>query len=174
MRCTGGAAAPSGSTFRWCVFAVTSSLKTLMHLLVRIVVDEGAPGALPGEPGVEARGDEAVGPLLALRGALRERVGVFVLGVTGVAAHPAPLNGVARRGLHELAPQLQVLDGAAFPLPAPRLPVFYPLRHSLYQVFGVGHIHDLGLPPLPAPPFEGAARAGERHLLVRGVGGALE
>src|SRR6266566_4342929 len=114
MRCTGGAAAPSGSTFRWCVFAGTSSLKTLMHLPVRIVVDEGAPCALSREPGVEARGYEAVGPLLPLRGALRERVGVFVLGVTGVAAHPAPVNGVARRGLHELVPQLQVLGGRRF------------------------------------------------------------
>src|SRR2546427_7193985 len=125
MRCPGGVAAPSGSTFRWCVFAVTSSLKTLMHLLVRIVVHEGAPRALPGEPGVEARGDEAVGPLLTLRCALRERVGVFVLGVTGVAAHPAPVNGVARRCLHELVPQLQVLDGAAFALPAPRFPILH-------------------------------------------------
>src|SRR5712691_6157012 len=123
MRCTGGAVASSGSTFRWCVFAGTSSLKTLMHLLVRIVGDEGAPRALPGEPGVEARGDESVGPLLALRCALREHVGVFVLGMTGVAAHPAPVNGVAPRGLHELAPQLQVLDSTAFALPATRLPI---------------------------------------------------
>src|SRR3989454_8798676 len=74
-------------------------------------------GALLLEPRVEAGGDESVGALLALGRADREMVGVLVLGVVAVAAHPAPLDGVAGRRLNQLLPQRQVLDGAALPPP---------------------------------------------------------
>src|SRR2546426_12831417 len=77
-------------------------------------------GALLLEPRVEAGGDESVGALLALGRADREMVGVLVLGVVAVAAHPAPLDGVAGRRLNQLLPQRQVLDGAALPPPAAR------------------------------------------------------
>src|SRR6185295_10875593 len=91
MRSTGGATAPSLKTFRGCVFAGTPSLCTLMQLHVRVVIRESPAPLLLGEPGVEARRDEPVRALLLLRRAYRERVGVLVLRVPGVPAHPAPL-----------------------------------------------------------------------------------
>src|SRR6266699_6717147 len=104
-----------------------------MQLLVRVVVGPhaAAPDALPREPGVEARGDESIGALLALRGAHGERVGVFVLGMAGVSPYPAPAHGVARFRLHQLLPQLEVLDRAALASPTPCLPILDPRRHAL-------------------------------------------
>src|SRR3989442_12132330 len=130
MRWTGGAAAPSGRTFNRCVLAGTPSLWTLMQLSVRVVIGVGAGARpLPREPRVEARRHEPVRALLTLGCVHRERVGVLVLGMAGVPAHPAPLHGVGGGGLYELLPQLQVLDRAALPLPAARLPVLHPCRH---------------------------------------------
>src|SRR2546429_988912 len=88
IRSTGGATAPFGNRLRSCVFAGTPSLATLMQLLVGIVVPIPPARPLEAEPGVEAGRHETIGALLALGGAHREHVGVFVLGVTGVAAHP--------------------------------------------------------------------------------------
>src|SRR5689334_13032391 len=101
MRSAGGTDAPSGSTFRKCVLAATPSLGTLMQLLIGIVV--GVPPARPPlcQPGIEARRQETVGALLALGGADREVVGVLVLGVVVVAAHPAPVDRVPGRRLHQ-------------------------------------------------------------------------
>src|ERR1051325_9884760 len=93
MRSTGGGAAPFGSRLSACVFAATPSLAMLMQLLVGVVVPIMPVLPLMYEPGVEARWKQAVGALLTLRGAHRERVGVFVLGVAGVPAHPAPRDG---------------------------------------------------------------------------------
>src|SRR5437660_1842675 len=173
IRSTGGATAPFGRRLRAWVFAATPSLATLMQLLVGIVVQIVPTRPLLREPGVEARRHQAVGALLALRGTHRERVGVFVLGVAGVAAHPAPLDAVAGRGLHQLLPQGEILDRAALAAPAAGDPSGDPLRHSLDQVFRVRHVDDLGALPLPVQPLERRDRARERHLLVGGVGGAL-
>src|SRR2546430_1341139 len=173
IRSTGGTAAPFGRRLRVCVFAATPSLATLMQLLVGVVGRVPPARPLVRQPGVELRRHQAVRPLLALRGAHRERVGVFVLGVTGVTAHPAPLDGVAGRGLHQLLPQREVLDRAALAAPAAGDPSRYPLRHSLDQVLRVRHVDDTGALPLAVQPLERRDRARERHLLVRRVGGAL-
>src|SRR6266511_1098078 len=90
MRSTGGADAPSGSTFRIWVLAATPSLKTLIELPIRIVADVRPPRPPLGEPRVESRRHEAVGALLALRGADRQVVGILVLGVARVAFDPPP------------------------------------------------------------------------------------
>src|SRR5436853_718698 len=118
MRSTRGAAAPSGNTLRKCVLAVTPSLKTLMQLLIGIVVRVAPAGALFGEPGVERRRHQPVGAFLTLRGAGRERVGVFVLRVTLMALVPMPIDIVRRRGLHQLLPELLILEHADHALPA--------------------------------------------------------
>src|SRR5881628_1265044 len=94
IRSTGGAVAPSGSTFRKCVLLGTPSLKTLMQLLIGIVVPVTPAGVLLGEPGVERRRHQPVGAFLTLRGAGRERVGVFVL--RGGAPRRVALDGGGR------------------------------------------------------------------------------
>ena len=144
-----------------------------MQFPVWIVVRVMPAGALLFEPRVEAGGDESVGALLALGRADREMVGVLVLGVVAVAAHPAPLDGVAGRRLNQLLPQRQVLDGAALPPPAARDPSRDPFLHSFDQVFGVGHVGDAGVAPLAVQPFERRDRTGQRHAIVGRVGGAL-
>src|SRR6059058_5208845 len=118
MRSTRGAAAPSGSTLRKCVLAVTPSLKTLMQLLIGIVVPIAPAGALLGEPGVEPRRHQAVGAFLALRSPGGERVGVLVLRVARMALDPSPLDVVRRPGLDEFLPQLLILEHAAPAFPA--------------------------------------------------------
>src|ERR1043166_800220 len=173
MRSTGGGADPFGSRLRAWVFATTPSLATLMQLLVGIVVPIAPARPLVYEPGVEAGWHQAVGALLALRGAHRERVGVFVLGVAGVPAHPAPLDGVAGRGLHQLLPQRKILDRAPLAAPPAGDPCRYPLRHALDQVLRVRHVHHLHALPLTVQPLERRDGARERHLLVRRVGRAL-
>src|SRR2546421_11354526 len=173
IRSTGGATAPFGRRLRAWVFAATPSLATLMQLLVGIVVQIVPTRPLLREPGVEARRHQAVGALLALRGAHRERVGVLVLGVAGVATDPAPLDGVAGRGLHQLLPQREILDRAALAAPATGDPSRHPFRHSLDQVFRVRHVGDTGVLPLAVQPLQRPGRARQRHLLVRRVGGAL-
>src|SRR3989441_4991733 len=149
IRSAGGGVAPSGSTFRPCVLAGTPSLKTLMQLRVGVVVRVPAAGPLVREPGVEARRDEAVGALLPLGGAHRQIVGVLVLRVARVAFDPAPAHRVARRRLHELLPQGQVLDRSAFPFPVAADPVGDPLGHPLHQVLRVGHVDHVGALLLP-------------------------
>src|SRR5213076_2126951 len=79
IRSTGGTAAPFGSRLRAWVFAATPSLARLMQLLFGVIVRVPPACPLVRQPGVESRGHQAVGALLALRGAHRERIGVFVL-----------------------------------------------------------------------------------------------
>src|SRR6266566_5387753 len=166
MRSTGGAAAPSARTLAGCVFAATPSLLVLMQLLVRIEGDVLAARALLREPRVEARGNQAVGALLLIRGAHCHDVRVFVLDVLVVAAHPAPIDRVRRRHLLELLPQLCILERTRLPPPTPPLPVLGPLVHSLHEILGVGDILHDGVPPLAANPFERRDGAGERHFVV--------
>src|SRR5438552_11363737 len=173
MRSTGGADAPSGSRFRKWVLAATPSLETLMQLLIGIVV-----GVLPARPSlrqprVEPGRHESVGTFLTLGGADREIVGVLVLGVVVVAAHPPPLHGVPAGGLHQLSPQREVLYGAALAPPAARHPAGHPFVHPLDQVLGIGHVRDAGLAPLPVQPFQRRDGAGERHTIVGRVGRAF-
>src|SRR2546426_9170875 len=85
-----GAGASSGRMFRRCVFAGTPSLDMLMHVPVGVVVGIPARRAVARQPGVEARREEAVRALLALRRPGREVVGVFVLRMTRVAFDPVP------------------------------------------------------------------------------------
>src|SRR5256714_11391396 len=166
MRSTGGAVAPSGNTLRKCVLAGTPSLKTLMQLLIGIVVAVAPAGALFVEPGVEPRRHQPVGACLTLRGACRERVGVFVLRVSRMTLDPTPLDLVRRRGLHQLLPELLILEHAALALPAAGLPARYPLAHPLDEVLGVGNVDDAGVLPLTADPFQGSDRPGQGHLVV--------
>src|SRR5213076_1894284 len=170
MRSTGGAAAPSGSTLRKCVLADTPSLKTLMQLLIGIVVRIASAGALLGEPGVEPRRDQAVGALLALRGLGGEGVGVFVLRVPRVALDPSPLDVVRRRGLDQFLPQVLILEHAALAFPATGFPPRHPLAHSFDEVLRVGDVHDAGVLPLAADPFQGGDRSGQGHLVVGRLG----
>src|SRR6059036_340462 len=142
IRSTGGAVAPSGSTFRKCVLLGTPSLKTLMQLLVGIVIAVVSARARPRQPRVELRRDQTVGALLGRGGTDGEVVGVFVLRVACVSFDPAPGDVVRRRGLDELLPQLLILQLAALALPAPCLPPRHPLAHALHEVLRVGHVHD--------------------------------
>src|SRR6266850_3355242 len=173
MRSTGGAAAPSGSTLRKCVFAVTPSLKTLMQVLIRIVLRVAPPGALLREPAVEPRRDQPVRALLTLRRAGGEDVGVFVLGVPCMALDPAPLDLVRRRGLDQFLPELLILEHSALALPSARLPPRHPLAHSLDEVLRVGNVHHAGALPLAADPFQGSNRPGQGHLVVGRLWGGL-
>src|SRR2546430_16497324 len=166
MRSTGGTASPFGSRLRACVFAATPSLATLIQLLVGVVVPITPARPLVYEPGVEAGWYQAVGALLALRRAGRERVGVFVLRVSRMALDPAPLDFVRRRGLDQLLPELLILEHAALALPAAGLPARYPLAHPLDEVLGVGNVDDAGVLPLTADPFQGSDRSGQGHLVV--------
>src|SRR3989454_187949 len=113
----GGGGASSGSVFRRCVLAGTPSLDAFMDVPVGVVVGVPARRAVAREPGVEARCEQAVRALLALRRPGREVVGVFVLRMPRVALDPVPGHLVRRRRLHQLLPQLQVLERAAL---APR------------------------------------------------------
>src|SRR6266704_801151 len=167
MRSPGGAVARSGRMFRKCVLAGTPSLKTLTELPIRVVVLVQPAGASLREPGVEARGDKPVGALLALRRADREVVGVFVLGMARMPLDPPPGDFVRRRGLHELLPQLLVLQGTTFALPAALLPSLHPLAHPLHQVLRVGDVEHARALPLAADPFQRRDGAREGHLVVR-------
>src|SRR3989449_4542056 len=91
-----------------------------MQLLIGIVVPVTPAGALFGEPGVEPRRHQPIGAFLTLRGAGRERVGIFVLRVPRMALDPTPLDLVRRRSLHQLLPELLILEHAALALPAAR------------------------------------------------------
>src|SRR5436189_5396865 len=94
----------SAERFDGCVLAATPSLGALMELLVGIELDKLAAGALLREPGVEAGRDQAVGPILSLGGADRERVRILVFDVLVVAADPAPVNGMHGGDLGQFLP----------------------------------------------------------------------
>src|SRR2546422_2277556 len=173
MRSTGGAAAPSGSTLRKCVFAGTPSLKTLMQLLIRIVVRVAPPGALLVEPGVEPRRDQPVRAFLTLRGAGGEDVGVFVLCVPRVALDPSPLDLVRRRGLDQFLPELLILEHSALAFPPACFPPRHPLVHPLDEVLRVRNVYDAGVFPLAADPFQSSDRPGQGHLVVGRLGGGF-
>src|SRR5438552_5392390 len=173
MRSTGGTASPCGSRFRACVFAATPSLATLMQLLVGIVVSITPARPLVYEPGVEAGWHQAVGALLALRGAGGEGVRVFVLRVPRVALDPAPLDLVRRRGLDQFLPQVLILEHAALAFPASGFPPRHPLVHPFDEVPRVGNVHAAGVLPLAADPFQGSDRSGQGHLVVGRLGGGF-
>src|SRR3989440_7210287 len=173
MRSTGGTSARSARRLSACVFAATPSLATLMQLLVGVVVRVPPAGALVCEPGVETRRHQAVGALLTLRGTGREGVGVFVLRVSGVALDPAPLDLVRRRGLDQFLPQFLILEHAAFALPPPGFPPRHPLAHSFDEVLRVRNVHDAGVRPLTADPFQGSDGPGQGHLVVGRLGGGF-
>src|SRR2546425_8861344 len=173
MRSTGGAAAPSGSTLRKCVFAGTPSLKTLMQLLIRIVVRVAPPGARLGEPGVEPRRDQPVRAFLTLRSAGGEDVGVFVLCVPRVALDPSPLDLVRRRGLDQFLPELLILEHSALAFPPACFPPRHPLVHPLDEVLRVRNVYDAGVFPLAADPFQSSDRPGQGHLVVGRLGGGF-
>src|SRR5213594_1951060 len=117
IRSTGGAAAPSGSTFRKWVLAGTPSLNTLMQLPVGVVPGVRPAGPLLRQPRVEPGRHQTVGALLALGGPDGEVIRVLVLRVTGVALDPAPPHVVRGGRLDELLPQLHVLQRSALALP---------------------------------------------------------
>src|SRR5438093_10462102 len=175
MRSTRGAAAPSGNTLRKCVLAVTPSLKTLMQLLIGIVVAVAPPGALLGEPGVEPRRHQPVRAFLTVRPAGGEDVGGFVLRVPRMTRDPSPLDLVRGRCLNQFLPELLILEHSALALPAARFPPRHPLAHPLDEVLRVGNVHDVGVLPLTADPFQASDRAGQGHLVVgRLWGGFVE
>src|ERR1041384_2704048 len=173
MRSTAGGDAPSGSTFKKWVLDATPSLKTLMHLLVRVVIAVVSSRARLREPGVEPRGHETVGALLARGRADGEVVGILVLGVPGVPLDPAPGDLVRRGGLHELLPELDILERAALALPAARLPPRHPFAHPLHEVLRVGDVDDAGVAPLAANPFQSSDCPGQSHLVVGRLRGRL-
>src|SRR6267143_1864107 len=173
MRSTGGAAAPSGSTLRKCVLAGTPSLKTLMQLLIRIVVDVAPAGAFLGEPGVEPRRYQPVRAVLTLRRAGGETVGVFVFCVPRMSLDPLPLDLVRRRGLDQFLPELLILEHSALALPPACFPPRHPLAHSLDEILRVGNVHDVGVLPLAADPFQSSDRPGHGHLVVGRLGGGF-
>src|SRR5438552_5164234 len=154
MRSTGGGGAPSARSCRKCVLAGTPSLAPLMQLRFGVVIGIVTAGPLLREPRVEAGWDQAVGALLALGGPDREVVRVLVLGAAGVPFDPAPRDPVRGGSLHELLPQLLVLQDTALPLPPPRLPAVHPFGHALDQVLLVGDVHDQRVLPLSADPLE--------------------
>src|SRR5438093_947820 len=166
MRSTGGAAAPSGNTLRKCVLAGTPSFNTLMQLLIGIVIRVAPAGALLGEPGIEPRRYQPVRAFLTRRSAGREDVGVLVLRVPRVALDPSPLDLVRRRCLHQFLPELLILEHSTLALPTACFPPRHPLAHPLDEVLRVGNVHDAGVLPLTADPFQGSDRAGEGHLVV--------
>src|SRR5256886_1611913 len=173
MRSTGGTAAPVGRRLSVCVFAATPSLATLIQLLVGVVGRVPPAGALVCQPGVEPRRHQAVGAILTLRGAGREGVGVFVLRVPRVALDPAPLDVVRRRGLDQFLPQVLILEHAALAFPATGFPPRHPLAHPFDEVLRVGDVHDAGVLPLAADPFQGSDRSRQGHLVVRRLGGGF-
>src|SRR6267154_4042527 len=127
MRST-GTDASAGTRFEGWVFAGTPSLfAALMQLLVGIEVEVFAACPLLREPGVEAGGNQAVGALLLVGGADRQRVRILVLDVLVVSADPAPLHGMRGIDLIEFLPQVGVLEHACLAAPAARLPVLAPL-----------------------------------------------
>src|SRR3989442_13180246 len=81
-----------------------------MQLLVGIEVQVFAARPLLREPGIEAGWNQAVGALLLIGGADRERVRILVLDVLVVSPDPAPVHRM--RGVHlvELLPELGVLE----------------------------------------------------------------
>src|SRR5437016_14023417 len=105
-----------------------------MQLLIGIVVPVTPAGVLLGEPGIEPRRHQPVGACLTLRGACRERVGVFVLRVSRMTLDPTPLDLVRRRGLHQLLPELLILAHAALARPPAGLPARYPPAHPPDEV----------------------------------------
>src|SRR5689334_2850872 len=173
IRSTGGGVAPSARTFRKWVLAGTPSLARLMDLPVGIVVGIETARALMLEPGVEPGRHQPVGSLLAFRGPDREIVGVFVLGVARVPLDPAPRDPMRGGRLHELLPELQVLERSALPLPSSRLPARHPFRHALDQVLRVRDVIDQSVLPLSANPLERGDGAREGHLVVGRLGRVL-
>src|SRR5713101_477661 len=142
MRSTGGGVVPSARRFRRWVLVATPSLGTLMQLPVGIVLLVLAAGPLLPEPGVEARWHEAIGSLLPLGGAGREKIGVLVLCHLVVAAHPFPHHGQPLVRLVEFLPQQQVLDLPAFALPPACLPARQPFRDAFDEILGIRDVAD--------------------------------
>ena len=102
---------------------------------------------------------------LSNRGA-RERVGPFVFGVTGMAAHPFPSDLVALCGGVEPLPQIDILDRlfVGGP-PAALFPGVDPLGDAVAQILAVAE------EPHPARALQGLQPRNGRHHLHAVVGG---
>ncbi len=94
-------------------------------------------------------------------------IDVFVLGVAGMTAHPAPLDGQVVCGGAELEPQLEILDRATLPIPPPSRPAMNPFLHSLREVTAVGIENDSSGSFETPEPLDGAAQS---HAIIGGVG----
>ena len=103
----------------------------------------------------------------------RETVGVLVLRMPGMTSKPGPLHVVLRLRRPQALPELQVLDRAALPGPAPRSPGVHPLADTPHQVLGVGDHQRLEPRALPAQDLERPGRPHERHPVV-GRGGLVQ
>ena len=94
----------------------------------------------------------------------RQLIHPLVFTLTGVAAHPMPLNLVRLDGFIQDAPQILVFDGfLPGGLPAARFPVSQPFGDPAAQIFGVsveGHLARL------IESFKGLDRGGEFHAVV--------
>src|SRR5581483_7668491 len=122
-----------------------------------------SPTARPGA--TSARGPASAAGPRGDRGA-GERVGAFVLGMAGMAAHPVPGDPVRRSGAVEALPQIEILDrllvrGA----PAARLPAGQPAGDA------VAHILAVGVERHPARPRQRLQPGDRRRQLHAVVGG---
>src|SRR5262249_36914564 len=154
--------------------ATTWSLGALMQLRVGIEGHKLAPRPLLREPGVEAGRNQAVGAQLLLGRADRDDVGVFVLHVLVVPAHPAPIHRMGARDLGQFLPQVDILQHAGLAAPAPRFPPREPLSHALDEILRVGDEPDVRVTPLAPHPLERPDRPRQRHFVVGRLRRALE
>src|SRR5207244_10840501 len=102
-----------------------------MQLLVGIEVQVFAARPLLREPRIEAGWNQAVGALLLIGGADRERVRILVLDVLVVSADPAPIHRMRAIDLIEFLLQISVHESVCLVSPAERLPVLAPLATPL-------------------------------------------
>src|SRR5574338_60752 len=139
-----------------------------IELRIGIVALVQPPTPLYLQPLHESGRLGTTGSALSLRRLDGKVVGVLVLRVPLVAPHPGELYVVIAGAPDEFLPELEILDGAALPAPAARLPAGRPFADTLHQVFGV---RDNEHPePLPLGGERGERRdgAGQCHAVVGG------
>src|SRR6266446_4850004 len=73
---------------------------------------------------------------------------------------PHVLRSSAIRLGAPLLPELLILEHSALALPAACLPARHPFTHPLHEVLRVGNVHDAGVLPLAADPFQSSDRPG--------------
>src|ERR1019366_3500072 len=93
--------------------AELSGLRERTGIGVLRALRAGRPEARP-----ESRGLQPGGMRLAGGGTSCEMIGVFVLRVAVVPAHPFPRHRVRLDGIDRLVPELEILDRAALSLPS--------------------------------------------------------